>query len=87
MSLDADSALDALALVVDAVRDSAKLQTWFQELARMSDGARQQAILRATQDMRANRESEELVTAFGLLAHPQLFASVSSALRDCGVRV
>jgi hypothetical protein len=83
MSLDADPALDALTLVIEAVRDSAKLQAWFQNLARMSQDARQQAILQTTQDMRSHRESEELVTAFGLLAYPHLFEAVSSALRDC----
>jgi hypothetical protein len=87
MALDPDAAIEALALVVDAVRDSAKLQMWFHQLASLSEDGRRQAIDRATREMNAERASDVLVAAFGLLSHPDLFAAVLSALRECGVRV
>ena len=87
MPPDSDSHLDALALVIGAVRDSAKLQLRFQELARMSDEARRSAILRAIQEMRQHREPGDLVAAFGLLAHPQIFTAAASALRELGIPI
>lgn len=87
MALDPDSAFEGLALVIDAIRDSPKLQSWFQELGHMPSTARRETITRTTQEMHEQGETAQLVTAFGLLSHPPLFAAVVSALRDCGVRV
>ena len=82
MSHDSESHLDALALVIDAVRDAPKLQSWFQELARMSNEKRQAAVLRAVQEMTRHRESEKLTAAIGLLAHPKIFAAAAAALGE-----
>ena len=87
MTPDPDSALDGLTLVIEAVRASTSLQRWFLELARVSDRARREVIRLATQEMRVRGEPEDLISAFQLLAHPALFAGVSSALREVGVEL
>ncbi len=87
MTPDLDAAINALALVVAAVRASAKLQTWFDELAGLSDTGRRDAVNQAIREMRAQRASEELVAAFGLLSHPSIFAATLSALHECRIRV
>ena len=87
MPLDPAAALDALALIVDAVSDSAKLRRWFCGLAGMSEDMRGQAITRATRQMQTHGATSELVAAFGLLAHPPLFAAVLTTLQERGVHV
>ena len=87
MSLHFDSGMDSLALVVGAVRENPELQKWFQSIANLSDNGRRDAVVRVVQLMRANQESEEIIAAVGLLAHPELFEAALITLHELGIIV
>jgi hypothetical protein len=84
MSQDSDSHLDALAILLDAVRHSRELQSWFQGLVRLPERARETYILGTVDGIRRNREPENLITCLGLLAHPEIFRAAASAMQDLG---
>jgi hypothetical protein len=82
--VDADSALEQLAVVVAAIQQSVKLQRWFAALLKLSEGERSGSIQHMAQEMTTNGEPEQLVAAIWLLANAKVCAAVELALFDEG---
>jgi hypothetical protein len=83
--MDADSAFDQLAEVIQAIRESAKLQAWFGALLNLSIPERTDSIQRMAQEMTIAGEPEPLVTALWLLANATICEAVKSALLEDGL--
>lgn len=77
-------ALDALALLVQAIGRDRKLRQWFLGLTQKSILERQLEIYRTADRMTAQLEDAELIASTKLLADPKTFAAILQTLREHG---
>jgi len=86
MTIDANSALDNLARLVQAISDDAILRQTFYGMAKMSPSKRLSQIHTMAERLGVEHEPAEFVASFRLLADARIFDAAMVALRDLGYK-
>jgi hypothetical protein len=79
-----NSALDALAILVQAIGRDKKLLQWFDGLAEKALVERRNEIYAMTDQMTKDRKDTNLIYSLGLLANPETFNAVRKTLHEHG---
>ena len=82
MALDAESALDHLARMVQMIARDKDLKQWFSGLAQKPEPERCYEIYSRSEAIRAAGEDDDLIRAFRLLTDSRVFEAACLALQD-----
>ena len=84
ISTDAESALERLSWLAQAIGESPGLCRWLCDLEQKSFVERRNQILLMTAQMSGKKEDVQLTASFALLANREIFNAVLLALREAG---
>ena len=84
ISTDAESALERLGWLVQAIGESPSLCRWLSDLEQKSFVERRNQILLMTAQMSGKKEDAQLIVSIALLADHAVFNAVLLALREAG---
>jgi hypothetical protein len=85
MDVNMQSMIESLTDLVRTIGSDGQMQQWFWSLGRKSLEERRNAVyLMSMRIASVGKSSASLVTAFKLLAVPQVFEAACDALRKCG---